>query len=71
MTVESPVKVKSRADQKAKDPSSFRMDLEELSKEELIDRLLNCCQMNGLFGLYILSAIINNHPTNIDRQPRY
>jgi hypothetical protein len=71
MTVESPVKIKSCADQKVKDPSNFRMGLEELSKEELIDRLLNLCQMNGLLGLYILLAIINNHPTNIEEQPRY
>jgi hypothetical protein len=71
MTVESPAKVKSPADQEAKDPSNFRRGLEELSKEELIDRLLNFCQMNGLLGLCILSAIINNHPTNIDEQPRY
>jgi hypothetical protein len=47
----------------------FREELEELSKDDLIDRLLEICQMNGLFGLIILVSLLDHTKTPHGEKP--
>ena len=48
----------------------FRAELERLSKKQLIDRLMDFCQMNGLFGMILLVSIINS-PSNAENSNSY
>jgi hypothetical protein len=44
----------------------FREELKKLSKKQVIDRLMEFCQMNGIFGMIILVSIISE-PLNLDK----